>query len=78
MSIASKSPIVYVGTYTEPEGSQSRGIYVYRMDPSSGELTFEREVKGVLNPSYLEIHPQQGFLYAVNEVGSFAGQEGAG
>ena len=47
------------------------------MDPSSGGLIFEWQVKGVLNPSYLAIHPQKNFMYAVNEVRSFAG-EGAG
>jgi 6-phosphogluconolactonase len=35
-------------------------------------------VKGVLNPSFLDLHPQKNFLYAVNEVGSFAGEEGGG
>jgi 6-phosphogluconolactonase len=73
-----KGPIVFVGTYTEKEGSQSKGIYVYRMDSSSGELKFEWEVKGVLNPSFLAIHPQQNFLYAVNELRSFGGEEGGG
>jgi len=73
-----KAPVVFVGTYTEQEGSQSRGIYVYRMDPASGELTFESVVKGIVNPSFLEVYPQQGFLYAVNEVQNFAGQEGGG
>jgi 6-phosphogluconolactonase len=71
------SPIVFVGTYTEPEGSPSEGIYVYRMDPSSGELTLEM-VKGVVNSSFLEIHPNRGYLYAVNEVQSFSGQAGGG
>ncbi|MBN2115286.1 MAG: lactonase family protein [Anaerolineales bacterium] len=78
MSVASKNQVLFVGTYTEHEGSQSKGIYVYRMDPSSGELKFEWEVKGVLNPSFLDLHPQKDFLYAVNEVGSFAGEEGGG
>jgi 6-phosphogluconolactonase len=77
-AISQKVPLVIVGTYTEHEGSQSRGIYVYRMNPSSGELTLEREVKNVLNPSYLELHPHGGFLYAVNEVQSFVGEEGGG
>jgi len=45
------------------------------MDPSSGGLIFEWQVKGVLNPSYLAIHPQKNFMYAVNEVRSFAGKE---
>jgi 6-phosphogluconolactonase len=73
-----KTPFVFIGTYTEHEGSQSKGIYVYRMDPSTGQLNFEWEAKGILNPSYLEIHPQKPFLYAVNELGSFAGQEAGG
>ncbi|MEO8354322.1 MAG: lactonase family protein, partial [Chloroflexota bacterium] len=73
-STSKKSPTVFVGTYTESEGSTSEGMYVYRMDPASGTLTFERVVKGVVNPSFLEIPPQQGFIYAVNEVGNFARQ----
>jgi len=73
-----KTPLVFVGTYTEHEGSQSKGIYVYRMNPSSGELTFEWEVEGVLNPSYLALHPGRRFLYAVNELRSFAGEEAGG
>lgn len=73
-----RSPTVFIGTYTEKEGSQSKGIYVYRMEPSSGQLTFQWEAKGILNPSYLAIHPQKSFLYAVNEVQSFGGQAGGG
>jgi 6-phosphogluconolactonase len=74
----SKAPFVFVGTYTELEGSQSEGIYVYRMDPSSGELTSEKSVKGVLNPSFLEIHPGGRFFYVVNEVQNYGGQPGGG
>src|SRR3989304_6994897 len=77
-SQSNDSPVVFVGTYTEPEGSQSEGIYVYRMDSSSGKLAFETVLKGVVNPAFLAIHPRQGFLYAVNEVQSFAGQAGGG
>jgi len=73
-----KAPVVFIGTYTEKEGSQSKGIYVYQMDPASGELTFKWEARGILNPSYLAIHPQQKSLYAVNELQSFGGQEGGG
>jgi len=72
------SPVVFVGTYTEPDGSQSEGIYAYRMDSSSGKLTFERVLKGIVNPAFLAIHPQQSFLYAVSEVRGFAGQAGGG
>ena len=78
MPATSKDPFVFIGTYTEKEGSQSKGIYVYRMDSSSGELSFIWEAKGIHNPSYLEIHPERRSLYAVNEVQSFGGQDGGG
>ena len=63
--------LVYVGTYTR---GKSEGIYVYRMDPSSGALGFASETTGVDNPSFLAIAPQQRYLYAVNEAGGGAGK----
>lgn len=77
-STLQNSAMVFIGTYTEHEGSQSKGIYVYRMNLSTGELTFEWEVKGVLNPSFLAVHPTKNFLYAVNESMNFTGEEGGG
>ena len=62
---------VYIGTYTQGE---SEGIYVYRMDKSSGALEFASVAKRVDNPSFLDIHPQHRYLYAVNEVGEFGGE----
>jgi 6-phosphogluconolactonase len=65
--------LVYIGTYTH---GKSEGIYVYRMEKSSGTLSFVSKATGVNNPSFLAIHPQQNYLYAVNEVGEFAGKPG--
>jgi 6-phosphogluconolactonase len=48
------------------------------MDPASGELTLDHIVEGVLNPSFLDVHPQRHFLYAVNEVQRIRGNEGGG
>jgi len=48
------------------------------MNPSSGELIFVRTVKKIINPSYLAIHPQLGFLYVVHEVQTYHGQNGGG
>jgi 6-phosphogluconolactonase len=48
------------------------------MDPSSGQLTLESAVEGLLNPSFMDIHPQRKFLYLVNEVQDFAGEKGGG
>jgi 6-phosphogluconolactonase len=62
---------VYAGTYTT---KASEGIYRYRLDHASGALTLDGVTPGVENPSYLAIHPQGRYLYAVNEIGEFAGQ----
>ena len=73
-----KDSLIFVGTYTEPERSTSEGVYVYRMDSSSGKLTFETVIQNVISPSYLQIHPQSGFIYTVNEVQEFEGNLGGG
>ena len=63
--------LVYIGTYTS---GKSEGIYVYRMDKSTGELKFASVAKGIKNPSYLAIHPQKKYLYAVSEASNTAGK----
>lgn len=62
---------VFIGTYTR---GKSEGIYVYSMDMSSGILKFASKATGLSNPSFLAIHPQKPYLYAVNEVSEFAGK----
>ena len=71
--------LVYVGTYTEPilfgtgkvlQG-KGEGIYVYRMDQSSGALERVGKTIGVANPSYLALDSAQRFLYAVNELKTY-------
>jgi len=57
--------IVYVGTYTR---QQNRGIYAFRFDPASGKTISIGLVAEAANPSFLAIHPNGRFLYAVNEV----------
>ena len=65
---------MYVGTYTR---APSKGIYAYRLR-ASGELT-PMGAAGLAaeteNPSFLAVHPNQRFLYAVNEVSRYEGQE---
>src|SRR5687767_6941621 len=63
---------LYVGTYTS---GKSEGIYVYRMDQASGELTRFSSIQSV-NPSFLTIDRSKRYLYAVNEVGEFGGKPG--
>lgn len=65
---------IYVGTYTE-EGSASKGIYVYRFDSATGEITPGGLAAPTINPSFLVVHPNQRFVYAVNEVGNYKGEK---
>ena len=67
---------VYFGTYTGfkylkqgvPTGhSLSKGIYVSRFQPVSGELSEAQLAAEISNPSFLAIHPNHRFLYAVSE-----------
>src|SRR5580704_3806205 len=66
--------LVYVGTYTE-DGSTSKGIYGYRFDSSTGAITSLGLAARTINPSFLAVHPNHRFLYAVNEVQNYAGQK---
>lgn len=65
--VNAQNPIQYllVGTYTN--SGKSEGIYVYRFNPNKNESTLISVAKGVQNPSYLAISPDQKFVYAVNE-----------
>jgi 6-phosphogluconolactonase len=69
-----KARFVYIGTYTFPgtapggtRQSQARGIYVFRMNPSSGALTL-LQIAEIPNPSYLALDPTLSHLYSVNEM----------
>jgi len=64
--------LVYIGTYTGPK---SKGIYVYRLDLGSGVLTPLGLAAEVESPSFLAVHPNHRFLYAVSETGAFAGKK---
>ena len=53
---------LYVGTYTR---KSSAGIYGYRFSTRTGDFTPVTRTKGVSNPSFLAIAPNQRFLYAL-------------
>ena len=64
---------MFVGTDTRPP---SKGIYAYRFQPATGEVTPLGDaglVAETENPSFLAVHPNQRFLYAVNEVSRYEG-----
>ena len=64
--------IAYVGTYTE---KNSKGIYAFRFDAATGKLSPLGLAAEINTPSFLAVHPNHQFLYAVNEVGNFGGQK---
>ncbi len=63
---------VFFGTYT---GGESKGIYICHMDAATGALEPAGACGGVANPSFLALHPNGRFLYAVCETGSFGGKK---
>ncbi len=71
--------LAYVGTYTETIrfGSgkilqgKGEGIYVYRMNQTSGAMELVSKATGVANPSYLAIDSTRCHLYAVNELKTY-------
>jgi 6-phosphogluconolactonase len=67
--------LMYVGTYTTEAGSTSKGIYAYSFDPDNAELTPLGLAAETTNPSFLAVHPNHRFLYAVNEVGNYKGEK---
>lgn len=67
---------VYFGTYTgftymkeglPSGGSSSKGIYVSRFRPATGELSEPELAAEIVNPSFLAVDANQHFLYAVTE-----------
>ena len=62
-----KTDLVFIGTYTS---GSSTGIYVYKMDTLTGSLSYICSSPNTSNPSYLAIHPNKKWLYAVNENSS--------
>jgi 6-phosphogluconolactonase len=74
--------LVFVGTYTDPilfgtgkilQG-KGEGIYVYRLDHSSGSLELVNKNTGITNPSYLAFDATRRFMYAVNELKAYEGK----
>lgn len=58
---------IYVGTYT---GGESKGIYLLHFDTNSGVLSMKGVAAETSNPSFVALHPNGKFLYAVNETGT--------
>ena len=58
---------LYIGTYT---WYSSRGIYRSGLDLGTGALSPTNLAGTATSPSFLALHPNRKFLYAVNEDGA--------
>lgn len=66
------SQFVFIGTYTAsyPQREHRKeGIYTFRWDPLRDSLELCATADNVQNPSFLALHPNGQFFFAVNELG---------
>jgi 6-phosphogluconolactonase len=64
--------LLFAGTGTT---TGSKGIYAYRFDEATGELTPLGLAAEAPSPSFLALSPDGKFLFAVNEVDTFHGEK---
>jgi 6-phosphogluconolactonase len=67
-----QSSHIYIGTYT---GGKSKGIYYSAFDAKNGKLGAPELAAETKNPTFLCLHPNGKFLYAVGEIDNFGGKK---
>jgi 6-phosphogluconolactonase len=68
---SSQQYLVYVGTFTAKYSS--KGIYAFRFDAATGQLSPTGLAAESADPSFLAVDPSDKYLYAVNEIDNFNG-----
>lgn len=58
--------LLFVGSYTSAE---KPGIFSFTFDSATGDMTPHGSFTGIASPSFLIIHPNEKWLYAVSETG---------
>ncbi len=67
-----QSLLLYVGPFIT--NTTSRGIYGYRLNTATGELTELGLAAETANPTFLALAPNRKFLYATNEISDYEGR----
>jgi len=69
----------YVGTDTSAIDGKGngKGIYLFELDPGSGQLSFVKLAAEAKNPSWLCLDPSQRYLYAAHEISDYEGKSGS-
>src|SRR5882757_9935230 len=75
--LAAASMTGWIGTYTTSNGAStgSSGIYAFQWDTQQGVMSRIHPVGTTTNPSFLALHPNGRFLYAVNEDAASSGTD---
>jgi len=75
--LAAASLTGWIGTYTTSDGAStgSPGIYAFQWDAQQGVMSRIRPAGTTSNPSFLVLHPNGRFLYAVNEDAASSGAD---
>jgi len=69
---AGKQVWLYIGAYTN---EMNKGISAARLDLSTGAISGMILAAETPNPTFLEIHPNGQWLYAVNEIANYEGKK---
>jgi 6-phosphogluconolactonase len=71
--------LAYVGTDTKPVdgAANGKGIYLFAMNPVTGELSLIKLAAETVSPSWLALAPSGKFLYATNEISDYPGKQGS-
>lgn len=59
-----KRILAFIGSYAEAEAN---GVYVCLFDQENGELTVTDSIKGLKNPTFLDVDPGKRILYVLSE-----------
>lgn len=62
----------FFGTYT---GQKSKGIYAAKFDTRTGKFGAPQLAAEIKNPTFLAVHPNGKWLYAIGEVNNFGGKK---
>lgn len=68
--------LLFVGTQTTP--GTSKGIYTYRFNEQTGELSQKELAAEIEMPTFLALSPDGKHLYSVNEAEDFQGKKSGG
>lgn len=68
--------LLFAGTQTKP--GTSKGIYTYKWNEHTGELSHQQLAAAIEMPTFLALAPDRKHLYAANEAEDFAGKKSGG